>query len=198
MIISHASRELKENEKNYTSLLLEMAAAAWGMDNFNEYLKGSKFTLYMDQVTEQNMGNTQVKTLNRLKTVMSDHNFDIKNRQKADLPDFLKQKQTNIREPLIDNTLNFNKTIYVDTFWKTEQPVEAIVTITDESTAYSVSTILNDNNANSTMGALKTQWFNVYGYPRTIFLKQGKVQVSKLEKKINELAPLETTVTCKS
>jgi hypothetical protein len=57
-IISHASRQLKENKTNYTSLLLEMAAAAWGMDNFNEYLKGSKFTLYMDQVTEQNMDNT--------------------------------------------------------------------------------------------------------------------------------------------
>ncbi len=61
-----------------------------------------------------------------------------------------------------------------------------------------MSTILNDDNANSSMEALKTQWFNVYGTPRTIFLKQGKVQVSKLEKKIKELAPLETTVTCKS
>jgi hypothetical protein len=39
-IISHTSRQLKENETNYTSFLLEMAAAAWGMDNFNEYLKG--------------------------------------------------------------------------------------------------------------------------------------------------------------
>jgi hypothetical protein len=36
-IISHASRQLKENEKNYTEFLLE-TAAAWGMDNFNEYL----------------------------------------------------------------------------------------------------------------------------------------------------------------
>jgi hypothetical protein len=45
-IISHASRQLKENEKNYTTFLLEMAAAAWGMDNFNEYLNGSRFILY--------------------------------------------------------------------------------------------------------------------------------------------------------
>jgi hypothetical protein len=45
-IISHASRQLKENEKNYTKFLLEMAAAAWEMENFNEYLNGSKFTLY--------------------------------------------------------------------------------------------------------------------------------------------------------
>ena len=34
-IISHASRQLKENEKNYTKFLLETPAAAWGMDNFN-------------------------------------------------------------------------------------------------------------------------------------------------------------------
>jgi hypothetical protein len=39
-IISLTSRQLKENEKNYTLFLLEVAAAAWGMDNFNEYLKG--------------------------------------------------------------------------------------------------------------------------------------------------------------
>jgi hypothetical protein len=99
---------------------------------------------------------------------------------------------------LSDNTQNFNETVHIHTFRKTEQAVEAIVTITDESTAYSVSNILNDDNTNSTMEALKTPWFNVYGYPRMIFLKQGKVQVSKLEKKIKEFAPLETTVTCKS
>jgi len=36
---SHASRQLKENEKNYSPFLLETSAAVWGMDNFNEYLK---------------------------------------------------------------------------------------------------------------------------------------------------------------
>jgi len=61
-----------------------MAAAAWGMENFNKYLKGSRLTLYMDPKTAQDLGNTQVKTLNRLKTAMSDHNFDTRNRQKAD------------------------------------------------------------------------------------------------------------------
>ncbi len=50
-IISHASRQLRENEKNYTKFLLETPAAAWGMDNFNEYLKGSQFTLYRDLTT---------------------------------------------------------------------------------------------------------------------------------------------------
>jgi RNase H-like domain found in reverse transcriptase len=197
-IISHASRQLKENEKNYTPFLLEVAAAAWGMDNFNEYLKGSRFTLYMDPIMAPNLGNTQMKTLNRLKTSMSDHDFDIKNCQKADLPTFLKQKQMKFQKDHDDNILDFNKTIHVDTFWEEEQEPKAIITITDESTAYSVSAILNDNNINSIMEVLRTQWFDKYGYPTTILFKQGKVQVSKLEEKINKIAQLKTTVTCKS
>ena len=33
--ISYASRQLKDHEKNYSPILLEAAAAAWGMDVFN-------------------------------------------------------------------------------------------------------------------------------------------------------------------
>ncbi len=60
-IISHASRQLKENDKNYTRFLLETATAAWGMDNFNEYLKGLKFTIYRDLTIETTLGTTQLK-----------------------------------------------------------------------------------------------------------------------------------------
>jgi RNase H-like domain found in reverse transcriptase len=67
-IISHASRQLKENENNYTKFLLETAAAAWGMDNFNEYLNRSKFTLYKDTTTEAMLGTTQLKTSYKLAT----------------------------------------------------------------------------------------------------------------------------------
>jgi hypothetical protein len=38
--ISFASRQLKDHEMNYSPFLLEAAAAVWGMDLFNEYLKG--------------------------------------------------------------------------------------------------------------------------------------------------------------
>ncbi len=38
--ISFASRQLKDHEINYSPFLLEAAAAVWGMDFFNEYLKG--------------------------------------------------------------------------------------------------------------------------------------------------------------
>ncbi len=90
----HASTQLKENKKNYTRFLLETAAAAWGMDNFNEYLKGSKFTLYRDITTETMLGTTQLKTLSRLKNTMIDHDFEVQDQQKLDLPDFVKKRQT--------------------------------------------------------------------------------------------------------
>jgi hypothetical protein len=38
--ISFASRQLKDHKKNYSPFLLEATATVWGMDFFNEYLKG--------------------------------------------------------------------------------------------------------------------------------------------------------------
>ena len=57
--------------------LLKTAAAAWGMDNFNEYLNGSTFTLYRNTTTEKTLGTTQMKTLNRLQTTMNNHNLSL-------------------------------------------------------------------------------------------------------------------------
>jgi hypothetical protein len=89
-IISHASRQLKENKKNYSPFLLEAAAAVWGMDNFNKYLKGSQFTLYADLTPAPELGTTKTKTWNRLRTAMNDHKFIMHNCQKADLLEHLK------------------------------------------------------------------------------------------------------------
>jgi len=44
---------------------LEAAAAVWGMDIFNEYLKGKKFILYTDHKLEK-MGHLHTTTMNRL------------------------------------------------------------------------------------------------------------------------------------
>jgi hypothetical protein len=41
--ITFASRQLKDHEKNYSPFLLEAAAAIWGMEVFNEYLRGKQF-----------------------------------------------------------------------------------------------------------------------------------------------------------
>jgi len=45
---------------------------------------------------------------------------------------------------------------------------------------------------------LQTNWFNKLGIPKTILLKQGKVQISKLEKKIYKRTPLPKMVACRS
>jgi hypothetical protein len=112
----HASRQLKENEKNYSPFLLEAAAAVWGMDNFNEYLKGSQFTLYADEMPVPELGTTQTKTWNQLRTSMNKHKFLVQNRQRADLPEHLKHcqhHQTGVDINQI-NTLLFIARIHVD------------------------------------------------------------------------------------
>jgi hypothetical protein len=46
--IMFAFRQLKDQEKNNSPFLLDASAAVWGMDFFNEYLKGKRFILYTD------------------------------------------------------------------------------------------------------------------------------------------------------
>jgi RNase H-like domain found in reverse transcriptase/Integrase zinc binding domain len=66
--ISFASRQLKDHEMNYLPFLLEAAAAVWGMDFFNEYLKGKRFIL-------EKLGHLHSKTLNRLQTALLEHDY---------------------------------------------------------------------------------------------------------------------------
>jgi len=96
------------------------------------------------------------------------------------------------------NNLHFNETIHVDTFQGATKKNPSIISITDESTAYSVSTILKVKNADTLLQTLNTQWFDKFGFPGKILFKEGKVQVSQLEQKINKMAPIIMTITCKS
>jgi len=54
--ISFASRQLKDYEKNYSPFLLEAAAAVWGMEVFNEYLRGKQFILFTDHKPLEKLG----------------------------------------------------------------------------------------------------------------------------------------------
>jgi hypothetical protein len=168
------------------------------MDNFHEYLDGFQFTLYKDLVPEPSLGTTQLKRLNRLKTTMGKHNFEIRDKQMSDLPDSLKIGQQKACQLPISNTKKFNETIHVDAFSTLTSQEKIILTITDNLTAFSISTLIPDNSPTATVTALQDYWFKTYGYPDTISFKQGKVPVSKLQKKINEGAPLTQGVTCKS
>jgi hypothetical protein len=152
-IISHAYRQLKENKKNYTRFLLETAAATWGMDNFNEYLKGSKFTLYRDITTETTLGTTQMKTLNRLRNTMIDHDFKLQDRQNSDLPDFLKKGQTWEKPEDPEPSRRFNKVIHVDLIGNdphlNETSGQTILSITDDSCTFAQVAVLANNRVNS-------------------------------------------------
>jgi hypothetical protein len=63
--ISFASHHLKDHEKNYSPFLLEVAAAIWGMDIFNEYLRGKQFILFTDHKPLEKLGHLHTKMLNR-------------------------------------------------------------------------------------------------------------------------------------
>jgi hypothetical protein len=157
-IISHASRQLRENEKNYTRFLLETAAAAWGMDNFNEYLKGTKFTLHRDITTETTLGTTQLKTLTRLRNTMVEHDFEVQDRQKADLPDFLKKRQIEKGPDISGPNQVFNKVIHVDlikaSYNGSEISERAILSITDDTRTFSRIAVLADDKIDSLATAI--------------------------------------------
>ncbi len=84
--ISYASRQLKDHEKNYSPFLLEAAAAVWGMDVFNEYLKGKKFILYTDHKPLEKMGHLHTKTMNRLQAALLEHDFIIQYKKGEIMP----------------------------------------------------------------------------------------------------------------
>ena len=76
--ISFTSRQLKDHEKNYSPFFLEAAAAVWGMDFFNKYLRGKQFILYMDHKPLEKLGHLHNKTLNSLQSALLEYDFMIK------------------------------------------------------------------------------------------------------------------------
>ena len=84
--ISFASRQLKDHEINYSPFLLEAAAAVWGMDFFNEYLKGKRFILYTDHKPLEKLGHLHSKTMNRLQTALLEHDFVIQYKKGSNMP----------------------------------------------------------------------------------------------------------------
>jgi hypothetical protein len=193
-IISHASRQLRENEKNYTRFLLEAAAAAWGMDNFNEYLKGSRFTLYRDLTTEATLGTTQLKTLNRLRNTMIEHDFQTRDRQTATLPPILKTGQIQHES---DPDTTFNKVIHVDLI-QTNSADSTLLSITDHTRTLTRLAVLNDDKIDSVATSIWHQWCQPYGNPASIRSNAGKVWTSKLESRLDKLNKTGPRIICRS
>jgi len=67
-----------------------MAVANWGMEYFNNYLRGKPFTLYMDHKPLEKLSHLHTKTINRLQENMLTYDFQIQYKKGATLPeDFL-------------------------------------------------------------------------------------------------------------
>ena len=89
-VISYGSRQLVKHEKNYSPFLLEMTAAVWGMEFYDEYLRGKHFTLYTDHKPLEKLGHLHKKTLNRLQMAMLEYDFEIQYKKGINMPaDFL-------------------------------------------------------------------------------------------------------------
>jgi len=81
-----ASRELKDHEKNYSPFLLEAAAAVWGMEVLNEYLRGKQFILFTDHKPLEKLGHLHTKTLNRLQAALMEHDFVVQYKRGTTMP----------------------------------------------------------------------------------------------------------------
>jgi hypothetical protein len=92
----------------------------------------------------------------------------------------------------------FSRIIHVDTINTHNKPGKTILVITDEDQTLSTSTIISDDKPESMISAIWNYWCKPYGFPETIYFGQGKVQTSKLEKMLNDLAPLEQKISCRS
>ena len=66
-----------KHEKNYSAYLLELTAACFGIQYFDVYLRGVKFSLYTDHRPLEKLGKVHTRTLNRLQQLMLDYNFTI-------------------------------------------------------------------------------------------------------------------------
>ena len=84
--ISYASRQLVTHEKNYSPFLLEMQGAVWGMDYFQEHLRGKRFILFTDHKPLEALSHIHTKTLNRLQLAMLDFDFEIQYKKGIEMP----------------------------------------------------------------------------------------------------------------
>ena len=62
----------------------------WGMEHFDTYLRGRKFTFFMDHKPLETRSKRRDKTMNRLTKAWTKYNFDIKYKKGSEMPaDFL-------------------------------------------------------------------------------------------------------------
>lgn len=89
-VLSYASRQLHAHEANCPPFLLEMANAVFGMEAYDEYLRGQPFTLFMDKQPQPELSHLHKKTLARFKAALMEYNFVIQSKTGSGMPLFLR------------------------------------------------------------------------------------------------------------
>jgi hypothetical protein len=133
---------------------------------------------------------------------MIDHDFEIQDRQKADLTDFLKKRQTEDGQENPGRNQAFNKVIHVDlinaNLHRNETSDQTILSITDDTRTFNQVAVLANDKIDSIAASIWHHWCQPYGPPETILSNQGKVWTSKLENRINDFMLLEQKIRCRS
>ncbi len=93
---------------------------------------------------------------------MIDHDFKIQDRQKSDLPDFLKKGQTGEGQEDPEQNRAFNKAIHVDLInadlHLNEASGQTILSITDDTRTFNQVAILANDKIDSTAAAISHHW----------------------------------------
>ena len=61
-VLSQESRQFKDHEANNPPFLIDMANALYGMDAFDQYLRGQPFIMYMDEQPQPELSHLHKKT----------------------------------------------------------------------------------------------------------------------------------------
>ena len=111
-LIACASRGLKENEKNYSAFLLELAACVWGIQHFHTYTYGPRFTLCTDHKPIESLSKIHTKTLNRLHELMNQYDFVVEYKKGVDntVADFLSRNAIAALQVSVDEMLRLQST----------------------------------------------------------------------------------------
>jgi hypothetical protein len=128
---------------------------------------------------------------------MIDHDFQTMDRQRSDLPNFLKKSQ--IKHGL-EMDQAFNEVIHVDLIeadpMATDAPASTILSITDHTRTFTRLAVLADDKINSVATTLWHHWCQPYGNPVTIRASKG--WTSKLESRMNNLGQRGPKIICRS
>ena len=93
-VLAHGSRQLQRHENRYPPFLLGVLAAVYGMDAFDEHLRGRPFLLLMDEHPLTELGHLHKKTLARFQASMDEYQFIVQQKSSAGLPAELKTTST--------------------------------------------------------------------------------------------------------